>query len=616
VLQTRRAGGACLPPKSLFLEKAGRISLSVWRGIVVLGVALSLSVAIWEFFLPRVDWVDGTLAPIGTWFALPGRPTASYRVVREAPQSDLAAAGIVVGDILIPPDSFRSRWLFGPDWRVPVTVIHNGGARQTTLVASSRHLPITPLDWTIRISRIVLKLSMLALALIVAWQLPDALWVRWMCAFLLLISFAPWQLDPLKLSGTLRLAVTIAQDVTVQAGITAAVVFAALVPNPVDTRLRTWALRMAPVAFVVMTASVLGMLFDLRPIYVGVPLRSIQIACFGATIAFLILAANRATDQERQRLRYLAWTFALGFSGFFISVFGLWATKQEWGTNYQLWSLPRLTMIVLLIGFAYGLLAHRVVSTNYIAGRTLLYGALTSLLVPLFTAAEWTATNLFSSTQGKSAFLVALTAVIAASFKGIHKRAEQLFNELLFRGHYEAEKAVKKLTKEVSHIEEAPEIAKRCVTLLREHLGVAAAALYVHAEPETGDTGAGADYLQVAATGDSVPASVADTDPVVSALRAEREAVEYTVLGKGGYAFPMTIRDHLIGFLLAGPRRDGEIFTPDEIKQLTGLTNAVAAALEAIRVEDLEHRLVAAEAGRDELKRLLSDLVAPGARAS
>ena len=588
------------------------MSIAAWRFTIAVCVALSLGVAAYEAVAPRIDFTDGVLAPVGAWFAYPGRPLATYRVVSELPGSNLAAAGIAPGDTIVPADSFRTRWMLSPGERVPVTVVHDGIARPAIVVASKRALTTDRLDWAIRVGRVVVQIAMLALALVVAWQLPDALWVRALAVFLVLFGFTPWQVDPLEYGGWLRLGSVMLEDTTIQAGICVAMIFAATIPKPPTKGFRLWMIRLAPVAFVLLEAGNVGMLFDLRPVYVTIPFRLVQTLCIVATIAALTAAAEEATGQERQRLRYLAWTFALGFSGFFISVTGLWIGGNSWGTNYQAWSLPRMTLLAIPIGFAYGLLSHRVVSSNFIASRTLVYGALTSSLVPIFTVAEWTATNLFSTTQGKSAFFVGLTVLITASFKTVHNYVNTLFDKWIFRKQHADEKALAKFTKEVVFIHDADVLAQRCTSALDEHVGAVSTALYIHAQSETLlDKNASADYVRVAAAGDPAPETLPELDPLVISLKSERDAVESNALGKGGHAFPMLTRGHLVGFLAIGPLRDGEIVAPDQVKHLTELARAVAIAFEAIRVNDLESRLAQAEAGRAELKRLLTDLVHP-----
>jgi hypothetical protein len=389
--------------------------------------------------------------------------------------------------------------------------------------------------------------------------------------------------------------------------------FAATLPEPPKSGFRIWLVRTLPLVFLLLAAGIVGMTFDLRASYFALPFRLLQAYCIIAIVATMSISAAEAQGQDRQRLRYLAWTFALGYSGFFVSVIALWFLATGAGGSYQTWSLPRLTLIAIPIGLAYGLLSHRVVSSSFIASRTLVYGALTSSLVPVFTVAEWAATNLFTTAQGKSAFFVGLTVIITASFKTIHSKVDKLFDKWIFRKQHESEKQIGKFTKEVPHLHDANILAERCVAVLDEHMAATGTALYIHAEPEVmADVNAAADYVRVATCGSEAPESIHELEPVVLSLKADGDAVESDLLGKGGHAFPMIARGHLTGFIALGPKRDGEILAPDEIKHLMELTHAVAVSLEAIRINDLESRLASAEAGRAELHRLLSDLVQPG----
>ena len=588
------------------------MSLEKWRLTLVVAVALAAVVATFEAFAPRLELLDGVAPPVGSWFALPGRPTAAYGVSSVVRGGNLAAAGILVGDVVVPDDSFAARWLWRPGDLVPVTVLRAGVAHREIIAASHRPLVVDAASWIIRIGRLTLQLSMLALALVIVWQLADARWVRWLCAFLVCFGFAPWQVDSVEYYGAWRLFAAAFEDGIIQAGICCAMMFAATILGDPVSGLRAWMVRVTPIVFAALECAIVGLTFDLRPVYVTFPLRLLQLCCIVAIVASLAVAAEESHGQDRQRLRYLTWTFGLGFSGFFASVIALWHFGNGWGTNYQIWSLPRLTLLAVPIGFAYGLLSHRVVSTSFIASRTIVYGAITGSLVPVFAVAEWTATNVFSNSQSKSAFFVALTVLITTSFKGVHKRIDDLVDKWLFKKQHNAEKTIAKFAKEVSHLHDAPLLIERTVAILDENVGAASSAVYVHAEPEImGDRNVTADYLRINFAGNPPPESIPESDALVLALKADGEASECDVAGKGGHAFPMLSRGHLVGILVLGAKRDGEILSPDEIKQLTELAQAVAAALEAIRIDDLESKLASAQAGRAELQRLLTDLVRP-----
>src|SRR5581483_6757000 len=326
-------------------------------------------VGIYELLAPRIDFADGAVQPVGTWFSIPGRATATYLVLSETSGSNLAAAGIAAGDRFIPHDSFVVRWLWYPGERLPVTVIHNGVAREATIVASNRALPVALLGWIVRIGRIVLQAAMLTLAIVVAWHFVDAPWVRWLCGFLVLSGLSPWQVDPLEYIGFWRIPAFEIEGTATQGAICAAMIFAATIRGQTAGGFRLWMQRLALPAFVLLELAIVANLFDARFVYVSPPLRLLQLICIVATVAALTVAAAEATGQERQRLRYLAWTFTLGFSGFFFSFAALWVVGENWGQNFQAWSIARLTLLLIPIGLAYGLLSHRVVSSHYIASR-------------------------------------------------------------------------------------------------------------------------------------------------------------------------------------------------------------------------------------------------------
>jgi hypothetical protein len=586
------------------------MKLGMWRALVVAAVAVSACVGIYEVLAPRIDLADGAVQPVGPWFSIPGRPTATFLVISELRGSNLAAAGIAVGDRYTPHDSFVARWLWYPGERIPVTVIHHGAAAEATIVASDRPLVENLFGWIVRVGRLLLQAVMLTLAIVVAWHFADAPWVRWLCVFLVLSGFSPWQVDPLEYIGWWRVTAFEGEATATQAAICAAMIFAATIRGRPPSDFRLQMVRFAAPTFVFLEIWIVANLFDARAVYVTPPLRLVQLVCIVAIVSALTAAAAQATGQERQRLRYIAWTFGLGFSGFFFSVAALWVVGNNWGTNFQVWSIPRLTLLLIPIGLAYGLLSHRVVSSHYIASRTLVYGAITSALVPIFTATEWTATNFLKSWN--NAFVIAIVVIVTASFKKIQKRLEDLINRVIFNKQHETEKALDKFAKEVKHIDDAATLEQRYVGVVSEHVGATSTALYIQAQAEElGDGSTRAGFVRVAEAGDSSPSQIERLDSVVVALKSESDAIECELLGAGGHAFPMIARDRLVGLLAIGPIRDGEILSPDETSRLTKLTQAVAVALESLRLTDLENRLAEAETRRAELQRILTEAVRP-----
>ncbi|MBV8148279.1 MAG: hypothetical protein JO092_04240, partial [Candidatus Eremiobacteraeota bacterium] len=512
--------------------------------------------------------------------------------------SNLAAAGISSGDHFIADDSFLARWTWAPGDRIMGTVLHNGSSRPATIVAVSHPVPWTWVDWVQRPGRLILQIVMLTLAIVVAWHVGDAPWVRWLCAYLICVGFAPWQIDRLEYVGPIRAVAISIEDTVVQVGLCAAMIFAVMIRGSPAHDFRMWIVRLTPLAFLILEAGIVVMFLDPRALYYTPPFRAVQALCIVAAIAALTAAAAEATGQARQRLRYMAWTFGLGFSGFFLSIAAMFVLGNT-GDDLQAWFIPRLTLLIIPIGLGYGLLSHRVVSSHYIASRTLVYGAITSSLVPVFAAAEWTATNLFGQGTGKNAFLVALGVMVAASFKTVHKKFEGFVDRIVFKDRHAREKALGRFTKEVAHIDDAATLAHRCAGVLDQHVGAVATALYLR----------GSEYDRIAVAGGPSPRRIKQIDPLVVSLKSQCDAVETELLGAGGYAFPMISRGALLGLLVIGPKRDGEIYSPDEIKSLSELTREVGVALEGIRLSDLESQLAEAKTGRAELKRLLSDLV-------
>lgn len=111
-----------------------------------------------------------------------------------------------------------------------------------------------------------------------------------------------------------------------------------------------------------------------------------------------------------------------------------------------------------------------------------------------------------------------------------------------------------------------------------------------------------------------LPAEVAVDDLTVVKLRAHASDIDLhdtqSGLGREGYAFPLRLRDHLLGALVVGPR-PGEHYAADERELIGHVAQSAGASLFALRARASDERLQTAE---EHLRSARAQIEEPAAR--
>jgi hypothetical protein len=271
------------------------------------------------------------------------------------------------------------------------------------------------------------------------------------------------------------------------------------------------------------------------------------------------------------------WAFVVSRFGVLLNLFNrltphpIYLSGVEW-----------LTVMIFPLGCAYAILKHRIIDVNFVLNRTLIYTILTTIVVGIFILLEHI---LNTVAVGRGVSLVAeLTVALALglSFNFLHKRIEQMLDRTLFRGKYEAVKALNELSEEAAYMETPDALLKRAATEIPRAVGARGAAVYERMN--------GVYHLAHSDGLSGLPNTVEPDDPAFVRLRRRLSQVDLadvsSALGTDAIAFAFAVRGQLIGALLCGRRANGESFAPDEIAAVQKVAHEIGAELNAIRARE------------------------------
>jgi hypothetical protein len=172
-------------------------------------------------------------------------------------------------------------------------------------------------------------------------------------------------------------------------------------------------------------------------------LQALMFALIFVASASLVVRLRRARGVERQQIKWVAYAGALGGGASFPTYTILEAVDLRW--------LHMLGYLSALVGIAGVPTAVGIAMTRYklyeidiLINRTLVYGALTSMLVALYFGGIVVLQRLFVLLTGEKSTLavVASTLLIAALFTPLRRRIQSFIDKRFYRRKYDARRTL------------------------------------------------------------------------------------------------------------------------------------------------------------------------------
>ncbi len=574
--------------------------------VVVLSVLYALA-----FGLPTVLALNGYYGTVGIVRAgtiATLAPNVDVNTIGSvAPGSPAARAGIVSGDVAVPAaaeHAFVVQQLFNrvtAGRPIPYVVIHNGQRRIVTLTPEP--IRYSAHDELLIVAQLVRGFLIVLMGAALVLLRPSIMTAAF---FVLCLQFGelahpysnaelvvgvPYSWKPLFLVLTC---------VVTGAGAAVAAIFCTRFPS--GSPLPSWRpVERAMIALGIFT--ILDYFFALVAGSTYTPLGTQLYRVFTAaswlgyaiaTVSFL--ARYRASSgEDRERLRWVA----IGLGSFLASYALFWISQNVPSAPGELntWAqfLNVLPMTVL-----YAIVRHHVIDVRLAGGRALAFTALSAIPVGAFSIFDWALSNQVQRTR--FGVLVEVSVAIAFGFwvNSLQHRIDTVIESLFFRRSRVAEERLRVVAQRFAHVSERTTLDEMIVDEPFEALGLSSSALFLRMD---------GTYACVAQRDwpDGAPAWIDANDDLVIELTTTRAPVDvHKIGGSSGVdgddslavAYPMLVRQEVIGLLLLGAKRDGERFDALERAALQHLIDSAAMTYD--HLETVEQRRVS-----DELRRTL-----------
>jgi hypothetical protein len=309
-------------------------------------------------------------------------------------------------------------------------------------------------------------------------------------------------------------------------------------------------------------------------------------------VGYAILAANygRNDAPARNRIRIVALAFACFLIGRITSAVEQGLLVAGFSLAQVLWLAAGTIVLqyVALILLTYAVLRRRMFDLGFALNRTLVYGAVSFILLASFGLAEWAIDRVIPESwrSASAIYSAGIALILFLSFHRLRDLVERQVERLFFHRWQQNEAALRRFVAAAGHFDQSPALCRAFAGEASRFAEGAPAALYLR----------GADAYRLQAGGVAGAAEAyGDDDHAFALMRAERRPVDLATASgglPGVLALPMLDQGTLAGFVLVGAKPDGADFRPDEIELLGWAAHQVGLDLQALHARDLEAQVV------------------------
>ncbi|HKU68324.1 MAG TPA: GAF domain-containing protein [Candidatus Baltobacteraceae bacterium] len=506
-------------------------------------------------------------------------------------------AGVRTGDRLA-TTSFEDAELLYPTFQTPhyraapirASIIRGGANLGAVTISVLPGPPAVTLYGTTAIAamRLLAYLVFLFVGCLLVLARPNATtWLLyWACLFSAPTAAAIDGLTHLPQSAYAGLLVV--NDTVVVAGSPALLLFALVVPDAVLPRgWRRVALLVVATATVGVVASMLVSLYHAGSDVValsGGPNRDATRVFTYAVIAVVLARLAAMRIDERARFGWVAFGIIVGV---------ICNDLRNQVTSDVVSTGAGVATIIMPLSLMYAILRRHVIDVRFVISRTVVYGAVTTIVIGIIAAVDWATSQYLTQIRAALAIDAAVTIALGVALHKTYGLMEGAVDFLIYRRKHEAERYLQRLAKSLMRADRELTVDRALVNDPYDKLELSMAALFRRS---------GEVYTVAAAAGwDAAHAIAFEHDhDVVRFLAAERTQLQIRDLRAHvaaelhdsgtapAVAVPIFEGDDLAGFALYGLHRDGTRLDPDELDTLEHLCATAAQAY--IRIENLRYR--------------------------
>jgi signal transduction histidine kinase len=299
----------------------------------------------------------------------------------------------------------------------------------------------------------------------------------------------------------------------------------------------------------------------------------ILVLCYGAAFISLIIRLRKSSGDVRQQVKWLL--PPAGLYGLFLLLFLLGLAQSDDAIVGLSIAVGQLAAAGIVIAIAFAIFRYRLYEIDIIINRTLVYSALTAIVVAIYVVIVGVVGTFFHA-QGNLLITLLATGLIAVLFQPLRERLQRAVNRLIYGERDDPVEALSRLGKQMEVALPSDQVLPVLVKTIAQSLRL----------PYVGIT-----------------------------LKGQRD-ISFGQGMENAVAFPFIFQGETTGVLFVSPRNPGDKFTLSEMRLLQNLARQAGVVVRNAQLTaDLQRSrqtlVTAREEERHRLRRDLHDGIGP-----
>lgn len=317
-----------------------------------------------------------------------------------------------------------------------------------------------------------------------------------------------------------------------------------------------------------------------------------------------LIKSYRKSESEiiKKSFRVIIGGFILGFIGLtYLLVYTVFVKKATFLVS-PLWFAPFLLVLAIPVSFGYSIFKYKILDTEFIIKKGLVFGILTSIIVLFYLGIVYTADTILSGYIGTDRKVITFTAIIVITFTFdfFNKRAKDFVDKQFYKDRYNYRKALLDFSQELPKMKSIRQVLDKLGISAKQIMGIAKLNVWIYDDrylnilkkeiqlKEENKTitfkDIWLDELMIKIFKDNTePVLLSDIE--IDELNLSEQDVEAIHKANIYLAVPIYLKDKLIGALNFSKKPSGKEYSEEDLDLLKTIASQTAISFESARLQ-------------------------------
>ncbi|MBS1492515.1 MAG: SpoIIE family protein phosphatase [Bacteroidetes bacterium] len=308
--------------------------------------------------------------------------------------------------------------------------------------------------------------------------------------------------------------------------------------------------------------------------------------------------------------------FFIGVAGFtYLLIYSLIAKKAAFLVS-ALWFLPFLLVLAIPLSFSYSIFKYKILDTEFIIKKGLVFGILTSIIVLFYLGIVYTADSFLSGYIGTNKKIITFTAIIVITFTFdfFNKRAKDFVDKQFYKDRYNYRKALLEFSQELPKMKSIRQVLDKLGISAKQIMGIEKLNVWIYDDRYLNILKKELELKEVNKTitfkdiwldelmtkifrENSEPVLLSEIE--IDGMNLTEQDVEAIKKANIYLAVPIYLKNKLIGALNFSKKPSGKEYSEEDIDLLKTIASQTAISFESSRlqIEELDKQKIDEELG-------------------